>query len=293
MTLRDQLIALIVTLIWGTNFVFIRYALDELPPFTFATLRFVLVALPLIFMLRKPQVPWRYLVGYGFFIGFGQFGLLFWVMQDNITPGLASLIIQIQVFFTIFLAALITKETIGQRQFFALAICLAGLLTIIAFTDGETTRIGVAVTLMAAAGWACGNQIVKQVGSVNILAFIAWSSLFSIPPLLLMALFLEGGNEIVSSIENASWKAWAVIFWQSVGNTLIGYGCWNLLLGRYSAAKVAPWALLVPVFGMGASAVMLGESMPWWKLLAMALIFSGLAINMSGGKSRDISPQKV
>ncbi|MFK8050179.1 MAG: EamA family transporter [Halioglobus sp.] len=291
MTLRDQLVALIITLIWGTNFVFIRYALDELPPFTFATLRFVLVAVPLIFILKRPQVPWRYLVGYGFFIGFGQFGLLFWVMQDNITPGLASLIIQIQVFFTIFLAAIITKEAIGQRQFFALAICLTGLLTIIAFTDGQTTRIGVAVTLMAAAGWACGNQIVKQVGSVDILAFIVWSSLFSIPPLLLMAFFLEGGHEIVSSIETASWRAWAVILWQSVGNTLIGYGCWNFLLGRYSAAKVAPWALLVPVFGMGASAVMLGESMPWWKLLAMALIFSGLAINMRGAKSLDISSQ--
>ena len=232
-------------------------------------------------------------MGYGFFIGFGQFGLLFWAMQDNITPGLASLIIQVQVFFTIFLAAVITKENIGPRQLVALAICLAGLLIIIAFTDGKTTHVGVAVTLMAAAGWACGNQIVKQVGSVNILAFIVWSSLFSIPPLLLMAVYSEGISEIVSSIESASLKAWAVIFWQSVGNTLIGYGLWNLLLGRYSAASVAPWALLVPVFGMAASSFMLGESMPWWKLLAMALIFSGLAINMRGATKLNIPPGRI
>lgn len=293
MTLRDQFVALIVTLIWGTNFVFIRYALDELPPFTFATLRFLLVAIPLIFVFKKPQVPWPYLMGYGFFIGFGQFGLLFWVMQDNITPGLASLIIQVQVFFTIFLAAMITKEHIGPRQVLALAICLAGLLIIIAFTDGKTTHIGVAVTLLAAAAWACGNQIVKHVGNVNILAFIVWSSLFSIPPLLLMAMFTEGVNNIVASIEAASWKAWAVVFWQSMGNTLIGYGFWNLLLGRYSAAKVAPWALLVPVFGMAASSIMLGESMPWWKLLAMALIFSGLAINMLGATKMSMPTKKT
>lgn len=293
MTVRDQFVALIVTLIWGTNFVFIRYALDELSPFIFATLRFLLVAIPLVFILKKPQVPWRFLIGYGFFIGFGQFGLLFWAMRDNITPGLASLIIQVQVFFTIFLAAVITRESIGPRQLVALAICLAGLLTIIAFTDGKTTNVGVAVTLMAAAGWACGNQIVRQVGSVNILAFIVWSSLFSIPPLLLMAVYLEGINEIVSNIATASWKAWAVIFWQSLGNTLIGYGFWNLLLGRYSAAKVAPWALLVPVFGMGAAWFMLGESMPWWKLLGMALIFTGLAINMLGATKINIPPRKI
>lgn len=273
-----------VTLIWGTNFVFIRYALNELPAFTLATLRFAFVAMPLVFFLKKPDVPWRLLITYGFFIGFGQFGLLFWVMQDNITPGLASLIIQIQVFFTIFLAVIISKETLVPRQIAALLICLAGLTTIIIFTDGNTTGLGVAITLIAAASWASGNQIVKQAGNINILAFLVWSSLFALPPLLCMAAYFEGADKMINSMGAASWETWAVVLWQSAGNTLIGYGLWNLLLGRYSAAKVAPWALLVPLFGMSASSFMLGEAMPWWKLLAMALIFSGLAINMLGGK---------
>ena len=274
----DRITALIVPLIWGTNFVFIRWGLDELGPFTFAASRFLLVAIPLVFFLPRPRVSWRYLISYGLFIGAGQFGLLFWAMQEDITPGLASLLIQIQVFFTILLAVVLAGERVSARQLMALALCLAGLLSIVVFTDGETTVIGVMLILLAAASWASGNMVAKQVGAVNILAFICWSSLFAVPPLLVMAWILEGPQSMVADIGSASWVAWAVLVWQSLGNTLIGYGLWNRLLGRYPAALVAPWALLVPVFGMSASAVMLGESMPWWKLLAMGLILAGLAL---------------
>ena len=138
----------------------------------------------------------------------------------------------------------------------------------------------VAVVLVAALSWACGNMIVKNAGQVDILAFIVWSALFSIPPLVLMAWYFDGVQGIAADLQHASWKAWGVVLWQSVGNTLIGYGLWNLLLNRYSAAIVTPWALLVPVFGMSASALLLAEPLPWWKLLAMVLIVAGLALNM-------------
>jgi O-acetylserine/cysteine efflux transporter len=280
LSLFHQLIALLVTLIWGTNFVFIRYGLDELAPFTFAALRFFLVAVPLVFVLPRPAIGWRYLVSYGLFIGFGQFGLLFWAMQEQITPGLASLIIQMQVFFTILLAVLFANETLNARQLLALCVCFAGLATIVVFTDAETTVLGVLVILIAAACWAAGNLVVKAAGPVDFLAFLVWSSVFAVPPLVLMALYFEGIDAIVLDLEGASWRGWTVVMWQSVGNTLIGYGLWNMLLSRYSAAAVSPWALMVPVFGLSASAVLLGESMPWWKLLALALIFGGLALNM-------------
>jgi O-acetylserine/cysteine efflux transporter len=150
----------------------------------------------------------------------------------------------------------------------------------------------VAVALLAAASWACGNMVIKKAGDVDILAFLVWSSLFSIPPLALMAWYSDGFEGITRDLLQASWKAWSVVVWQSVGNTMIGYGLWNMLLNRYSAATVTPWALLVPVFGMSASAVMLAEPMPWWKLLAMVLIFTGLALNMTASRSwfRRLSP---
>ena len=284
MNFLHQTLALLVALIWGTNFVFIRYGLDELEPFTFAATRFVLVAIPLVFILPRPDTAWRYLVGYGFFIGFGQFGLLFWAMQENISPGLASLIIQVQVLFTIFLAVFTMGESIAPRQIVALCLCFLGLGLVVANTDGQTTLVGVGVTLIAAASWACGNLIVKNAGDINILAFLAWSSLFAVPPLALLAVYFEGIEGISHSLMTSSWSAWGVILWQSIGNTLIGYGLWNMLLSRYSAATVAPWALLVPVFGMSASALMLSEPMPWWKLLAMGLIVGGLGLNLLGNR---------
>ena len=280
MSIFHQILSLLVALIWGTNFVFIRYGLDELQPFTFATLRFSLVAIPLVFFLPKPRTTWLHLISYGFFIGCGQFGLLFWVMQENITPGLASLIIQMQVFFTIILAVVIFGGAIGPNQIVALLVCFLGLALIISYTDGQTTLIGVAVTLVTAMSWACGNLIVKHAGAVNILAFLVWSSLFAVPPLALAAWYLEGVESIAHSLSQATWRGWSVVLWQSIGNTLVGWGLWNMLLNRYSAAIVTPWALLIPVFGMSASALFLSEPMPWWKLLAMVLICSGLALNM-------------
>ena len=280
MKVPHQAIALLVSFIWGTNFVFIRYGLDELEPFTFAALRFVFVAFPLILFFPKPRTSWLKLASYGFLIGFGQFGLLYWVMQKNITPGLASLIVQMQVFFTVLLAALLLHEVVKRAQLVALALSFSGLALIIIFTDGYTTILGVAVVLIAALSWACGNMVVKSAGNVDILAFIIWSALFSIPPLALMAWYMDGLDGIARDLQQASWQAWCVVLWQSVGNTMIGYGLWNLLLNRYSAATVTPWALLIPVFGMSASALLLAEPLPWWKLLAMVLIVAGLALNM-------------
>jgi O-acetylserine/cysteine efflux transporter len=185
-----------------------------------------------------------------------------------------------QVFFTVLLALLFMRETIKPLQVLALCLSFCGLALIFIHTDGQTTRLGVALALLAAASWACGNMVVKNAGGIDILSFLVWSSLFSIPPLALMAWYFDGLDGIVENVRQAGWKTWSVVLWQSIGNTMIGYGLWNMLLNRYSAAIVTPWALLVPVFGMSASAVLLAEPLLWWKLLAMALIFSGLALNM-------------
>ncbi len=275
-----QLTAVLVVAIWGTNFVFIRIGLDELSPFTFAALRFALVAFPLVFFLPKPKISWRYIAAYGVFIGVGQFGLLFWAMRSDISPGLASLIVQTQAFFTVILSAVMLSERVNTQQIISLLICLTGLLVIIGFTDGQTTYFGISLVLLAGLSWAAGNVVVKVVGKVDILAFIAWSSVIVAPLLLTVALITDGWPAITQQVSQLSPQGWTVVLWQSIGNTMIGYGLWNLLLARYSAALVAPWSLLVPVFGMGASAIMLGEALPVWKLIAAGLIMLGLAINI-------------
>ena len=223
-------------------------------------------------------------MAYGVLIGFGQFGLLFWVMQSHMSPGLASLVIQVQAVFTIVLALLFFKEKVNLAQVVALVVSFAGVLLIAMQGHVDASLIGLAVILVAAISWALGNLVVKQCGKVEIIAFLAWSSLFAVPPLALMSYYYEGPALIISSVSMATWQAWAIVLWQTLGNTLIGYGLWNFLLQRHSAALVAPWALLVPAFGMAASSVFLGESMPWWKFIAAVLIIAGLLINLRASK---------
>jgi len=132
----------------------------------------------------------------------------------------------------------------------------------------------------AGLGWTLGNLASRAAGPVNVLAYIAWSSLFAVPPLLALSLWLEGWPRIAAGLVEADWLTWGAVLWQSVGNTVFGYGAWAWLLNRYAAATVSPFALGVPVFGMGAAALVLGEPMPGWKLLATALVLAGLALNL-------------
>jgi len=274
------LLALAVVAVWGTNFVVIRIGLDHLPPLTFAALRFTFALLPAVFFLKKPDVPWRNLAAYGVLIGAGQFGVLYIAISGYISPGLASLVVQTQVFFTIGLAMWIAKERIRTFQVAALALAAIGLLVIVAHTDASVTPLGLALVLVAAASWAGGNAFSKAAGQVNMLSYVVWASLFSVPPLLVLALVFEGPSAMLQGVQNADAATWAAVIWQSVGNTLFGYAAWGWLLSRHPAATITPMAMLVPVFGMGASALWLGESLPDWKLLAAGLVMSGLALNI-------------
>jgi O-acetylserine/cysteine efflux transporter len=282
---RRLALALAVVAVWGTNFVVIKLALGTLPPLLFAVLRFTFALLPAVFFIRRPAVPWRLLAAYGVLIGAGQFGLLYVAIGGGpaglISPGLASLVVQTQVFFTIGLAMLMAGERLQRYQWLALALALAGLAVIGLNTDASTTPLGLALVLGAALSWAGGNLVARHSGRVDMLGYVVWSSLFALPPLLLLSLLFEGPARIASALAAADAGVWAAVLWQSLGNTLFGYAAWGWLLARHPAATVAPLALGVPVFGMAASALWLGEPLPAWKLVAAALVLGGLALNLS------------
>lgn len=278
--LKHFLLALAVVAVWGTNFVVIKLALGHMPPLLFATLRFTLAVLPAIFFLPRPSVGWSNLAAYGLLIGVGQFGLLFVAMNGHISPGLASLVIQVQVFFTIGLAMRLSGERLQRMQWLALALATGGIATIVLHTDGSTTLLGLGLILLAAISWASGNIVSRRAGQVNMVAYVVWSSLFAVPPLLVLTVTMEGWDAVSNGLRQADAGTWAAVAWQAWGNSLFGYAAWGWLLGRYPAATVTPMALLVPVFGMGGSALLLGEALPAWKLAAAALVLGGLALNL-------------
>ncbi len=276
-------LALLVVAVWGSNFVVIKHGLADFPPFFFATLRFFFCALPFALFIPRPRVAWKWLVLYGVFLGAGQFGLLFYAMRADISPGLTSLVVQVQVFFTLVLYVTLFGERVSKPAIGGLALAGAGLAVIGWHIDATTTVKGLVTVVCAAFFWGCANVVVKKAAveskeRFSMLAFIVWSSFFAVPPLLLLTFAFDGADVAWNSLVNAGWGAWLAVAWQSIGNTLFAFAAWSWLLTRYDAAAVTPYALLVPVFGMGSSALLLGEPLPPWKLTAAAMVLAGIAM---------------
>jgi O-acetylserine/cysteine efflux transporter len=282
------LLALAVVATWGTNFVVIRFGLGTFAPYTFAALRYTFSCLPLVFFIPRPAASWGKVAAFGLLIGGGQFGLLFWAMRADISPGLASLVIQTQVLFTIVLSALKYGERPKplQAPAFALAVGGLGLVAWHVSSGADATPLGLALVLAAAMCWAGGNLVARAAGRVDALGFMVWSSLFAAVPLWLVTWAVDGRARVAESLVHAGGAAWAAVAWQAVGNVLFGFGAWSWLLARHTAASVTPTALLVPVFGMTASALVLHEGLPGWKLLAAALVMGGLAVNLAATRPR-------
>lgn len=278
MTLAHLLLALAVVFVWGTNFVIIKFGLGEMPPLWFATLRFFFSCFPWVFLVRRPAVPWRLLAANGVLLGFGLFGLLFIAMDSDISPGVASLVVQTQAFFTIGLSMLLLGERLRGFQATGLALCLAGLVILFGHTDASLTLRGLILTLTGGLSWGIANLVAKRAGKVDMLGFMVWSGLFAVPPLLAASLLFEGPERIVHALGHTTWVGWSAALWQGLANTLFGYGAWNWLLARYPAATVSPLSLLVPVFGMLTAAIVFAEPLPPWKLQAAAFLLLGLAM---------------
>jgi O-acetylserine/cysteine efflux transporter len=284
--LPHLLLAVAVMAVWGSNFVVIKMALAHMPPLLFATMRFALAFLPAAFFLKRPAVPWWSLAAYGVLIG-GQFAFLYIAMEHSISPGLASLVVQTQVFFTIGLAMVATRERVVPFQWAALGLAAAGLGVIIANRGGDVSPLGLALVLAAALSWASGNIVGRShPPGTNMLAYVVWASVFAVPPLFVLSLIFEGWPAIEAGLRGADALTWGALLYQSFGNSLFGYGAWAWLLARHPAATVSPFALLVPVFGMATSALVMHEPLQSWKLLAAALVMSGLALNLAWPRLR-------
>ncbi|HCT9709898.1 MULTISPECIES: O-acetylserine/cysteine exporter [Citrobacter] len=295
MSRKDGLLALLVVVVWGLNFVVIKVGLHNMPPLMLAGLRFLLVAFPAIFFIARPKIPLSLLLGYGLTISFGQFAFLFSAIKFGMPAGLASLVLQAQAFFTIILGAFAFGERLHGKQLVGIALAVFGVLVLIeASLNGQHVgMLGFMLTLAAALSWACGNifnkKIMQHTARPAVMCLVVWSALIPIIPFFLASALLDGPTQIVQSLVAIDMTTILSLVYLAFVATIVGYGIWGSLLGRYETWRVAPLSLLVPVVGLASAVVLLDETLTGLQLLGALLIMAGLYINVFGFRLRKIA----
>lgn len=282
MSPRDLLLALAVMAVWGVNFIAIRWGVNEVPPLLLTALRYVVAALPAAFFVKRPHVALGILVGYGFAVGVGQFGLLFAAIKFGMPAGLASLVIQLQVFFTIGLAVLFLAERPTGWQLSGALVAFGGIGVIALERLGGAALWPFAMTIASGACWGVANLLTKKAGKVDMLGFVVWSSLVPPIPLYVLSLIFEGPGAVPLALSQITLVGIGSLLFMGWMSTVFGYGAWSVLLGRHPASTVAPFTLLVPVVGIAGAALLLGERISGLELVGSALVFAGLLLNIFG-----------
>lgn len=281
-------LAVLVAAIWGLNFVVIEVGLEDFPPLLLSALRYVLAALPLLILGGRATVPWRWVIAVGVAIGVVKFSLLFVGMDVGMPAGLASLVLQVQAFFTLGFAAVLLRERVRAPQVAGLALAMTGLVLVASGLDGVATPAGFALVIAAAAAWGIGNIAIKRAAPADPLRFMTWICIVPPLPLLALSLAFEGPRQVgdaLAGIDLGGLGAVAYIAWAT---TTLGWGAWGYLLRAYSAGTVAPFSLLVPIFGLGFAALLLGEPLTVRTVIAAALVVSGVLLTQRAPR---ISPQ--
>ncbi|ART82531.1 O-acetylserine/cysteine exporter [Oceanisphaera profunda] len=279
---KDVLLALVVIGVWGMNFVVILAGLDDVPPMLLGALRFTLVAFPAVLLVKRPAVPWRWLIAYGGTISLGQFAFLFYAMANGMPAGLASLVLQSQAFFSLFFAALLLGEKIKPVHLAGLLVAAVGLAIIGFGGDGTMTMLGLGLTLAASAMWALGNIVTKKIGRVNLIGLIVWGNLVPPLPFLALSFWLEGPAQIAEALRHISSQTLLALAYLAFIATLLGYGLWSRLLQRYATGMVAPFSLLVPVVGLSSAVWLLDEQLTTAQWAGALLVMLGLGLNVFG-----------
>jgi O-acetylserine/cysteine efflux transporter len=289
---HDLLLTLAIVTVLGSSFVPIKVGLREIPPFALAALRFCFAAIPLVFFIRRPRMPWRYVAAYGFAIGVCQFGLLFLGLMLGMPAGLTSLVIQCQVFFTIGLGIVFLGDRFQRHTILGALIATAGIVLLGIYKSASSstgTLIGFVLVIVSAFAWSVGNVVAKRAAieyEADMFALVVWSSLVAPLPLAVLSYVFEGGMSAWHAVATASALAWSCVLFLAWGATLTGFGVWAGLMHRYPTALIAPFALLMPVAGLVSGALFLDESLAPLQMAGVALVFAGLVENTYGVRLR-------
>ncbi|MFJ5225885.1 EamA family transporter [Streptomyces sp. NPDC088400] len=271
-------LAVLVAAVWGVNFVVIEVGLGHFPPLLFSALRFLAAALPAVFFVGRPKVAWKWVAGVGLALGVAKFGLLFVGMDQGMPAGLSSLVVQIQAVFTALFAVLALGERPGRIRLLGMGVALAGI-AVAALDEGTAGPLfAFALVIAAAACWGVSNVLTRKASPPDALNFMVWVSVVPVLPLLALSLLFEGPDADLAALRALDATGIGVILYVAWITTVFGFGVWGFLLRRYPASSVAPFSLLVPVFGMSSAALLLDESISPLRWCAAALLVGGVAL---------------
>ncbi|NWN49760.1 EamA family transporter [Pseudomonas sp. MAFF 301514] len=273
-------LAVLVTLVWGVNFPITKLGLRAIDPFVLTGIRFALAALPLVFFIKRPAVKFSYVAAYGFIFGLGMWGVINYGIQVGVSPGIASLIIQLSVFFTMGWGFVLFKEKIRGAQMIGAVLALIGLAGIISTQQGNHAVLGVMLIVLSAVAWSIGNVIIKTSAVKEIFSFMVWASLIPPIPLFLTAWLLHGSAAFEGLQSSLDLTAILSILFQVYLATHFAYWGWNSLLKLYPVSTVAPLSLLIPVFGITSSMLILDERIATPNLISIGIIVAGLAVGL-------------
>jgi O-acetylserine/cysteine efflux transporter len=279
MNAKDFSLAICITMIWGLNFSIIKIGLASLDPFILTGIRFLLCAIPLVFFIKKPDVSMNYVALYGVLFGVGLWGMVTLGIYFGVSAGVASLVLQMSAFLTVIMGVLFLHEKIDAIKIVGFLLALVGIFFISNLDDGSITYIGLILISVGAFSWSITNVIVKKSGVTRVFSFVIYSSLFSPLPLFLIAYFTQGGSVFTNFMLDINNEALFSIAFQVYPTTLFGYWAWNVLIKKHHISNVAPLSLLVPIFGLLGSFIILDESIGTDKVIACALIISGLLVS--------------
>ncbi|MFF8715552.1 EamA family transporter [Streptomyces sp. NPDC015184] len=279
-------LAALVAAVWGVNFVVIEVGLGHFPPLLFSALRFLAAALPAVFFVGRPKVAWKWIVGVGLALGVAKFGLLFIGMDRGMPAGLSSLVLQVQAVFTALFAAVALGERPGRVRVLGMGVALAGI-GVAAVDEGANGPVLAFVLVIAAAAcWGVSNVLTRKAAPPDSLNFMVWVSTVPVLPLLGLSLVFEGWDRDAEALAALDWSGVGIIVYVAWITTVFGFGAWGYLLSRHPASSVAPFTLLVPVFGMSSAALLLGESVSPLRWCAAALLVGGVALTSLAGTRR-------
>ncbi|MEW2496896.1 EamA family transporter [Streptomyces nodosus] len=271
-------LAVLVAALWGVNFTVIEIGLEHFPPLLFSALRFLVAAVPAVFFVGRPKVAWKWIVGVGLALGVAKFGLLFIGMDEGMPAGLSSLVLQIQAVFTALIAFLVLGERPTRLRALGMAVALGGV-ALAAVDEGTAGPLGAfALVIGAAVCWGVSNVLTRRAAPPDSLNFMVWVSTVPVLPLLGLSLLREGPSRDLDALRALDWQGAGVILYVAWITTVFGFGAWGWLLRRHPASTVAPFSLLVPVFGMSAAALFLHESVPPLRWGAATLLVGGVAL---------------